>query len=191
MWESGCALICGIFFLYFPGGAQLLEGKQCSVEWEDDTRTWTICCKGLGRRQSYPNRGTIPSFDWRNWGKPWIFSVIVAGVPALIRTERLPNAVFKLHYYANPFSERKVGRRVEAPCVLTFGRWPSSHSGCSYPSSSAMIPALWAPESFWIQWRRNVFNRPTGSKAPAEQFVIRHFTSRTLTAQYTNNRPID
>jgi hypothetical protein len=33
----------------------------------------------------------IPTFVWMAWGKPWKSSVRIAGVPAEIRIENLPN----------------------------------------------------------------------------------------------------
>jgi hypothetical protein len=37
--------------------------------------------KGLGRKRSWSNVGTIPVFAWVDWGKPWKSSVRAANVP--------------------------------------------------------------------------------------------------------------
>jgi hypothetical protein len=48
--------------------------------------------KGVGRKRSWPNRGNIPEFSWRDWGvKPRITPVKIAGAPAEIRSEYFPN----------------------------------------------------------------------------------------------------
>jgi hypothetical protein len=47
--------------------------------------------KGFGRKLSWPNLGTIPTFSMRNWGKPRKTSVRIIGVRTEVRIEHLPN----------------------------------------------------------------------------------------------------
>jgi hypothetical protein len=44
---------------------------------------------------------TILVFVWRDWGKPWRLSVRIAGVPAKIQTEHLPNTSLEHYHYTN------------------------------------------------------------------------------------------
>jgi hypothetical protein len=60
-----------------------------SVKWYDGR--WTLYWKGSGRKRSWHNRGIIPAFAWRDWGKPRHISVTIAHVLAEIRTQRLLN----------------------------------------------------------------------------------------------------
>jgi hypothetical protein len=50
----------------------------------------------FGKTRSWPNRCTIPAYEWRDWGKPRWASARMAYVPAQIRTEHLPNTSQKL-----------------------------------------------------------------------------------------------
>jgi hypothetical protein len=40
---------------------------------------WIKNCYWFGRARSWPNRGSIPSFSCRGWGKPWRTSVGIGG----------------------------------------------------------------------------------------------------------------
>jgi hypothetical protein len=56
---------------------------------------------GEDKRGRWSNRGTILALVWLNQGKPWKVLASIDGVPADIRTERLPNKTLERNRYAN------------------------------------------------------------------------------------------
>jgi hypothetical protein len=48
--------------------------------------------EGFGRKQSWPNAGTIPAFSWRDQGKTLKASVMVASAPAEVLLVHRPNS---------------------------------------------------------------------------------------------------
>jgi hypothetical protein len=72
-----------------------------SAEWYAH---WWTNWKGFGRKQLWPNRGTISSTALRGWGKPRKLPVSIAGVPFEIRTEHLRIRVSERYHYAKPVS---------------------------------------------------------------------------------------
>jgi hypothetical protein len=54
--------------------------------------------------RSWPNRGTIPEFAWRNREKPWNTSITIAGGPTEIRTRYFPNKILERYHCVNLLS---------------------------------------------------------------------------------------
>jgi hypothetical protein len=61
-----------------------------------------INCKGLRRKRSWPTRGTIPAFTWRDWGNSRHTSVIILAEIAEFRTEHLGNICLDRYGYISP-----------------------------------------------------------------------------------------
>jgi hypothetical protein len=75
--------------------------------------------KGFGRKRSLPNRGTIPAFVWRNWGKPPKTSVKMSRCPGRHSNREHPNcnqhgeSVMSLYIYLWQLSPLCKWRRVK------------------------------------------------------------------------------
>jgi hypothetical protein len=65
------------------------------VDWMDK---WMMICKGFGRKQSWLKRGNILAFAWRDWGRQWTTSIMIADVPDKIRTEHLNSSRARYRY---------------------------------------------------------------------------------------------
>jgi len=47
--------------------------------------------KGFGRKQPWPNQGTVPAFTWRDYEEPQNPSVMIAGGPSKMLIQNTPN----------------------------------------------------------------------------------------------------
>jgi hypothetical protein len=68
------------------------------------SKLYSIECRviGLGRIEKnrlWSDRAIIPSFAWRDGGKPQNVSIGIGGVPADIRTQHHPNASLMCERY--------------------------------------------------------------------------------------------
>jgi hypothetical protein len=72
--------------------------------------------KGFGSERPWPNQGAVPAFVGRVWWKPRKLES-AACVPALIRTEHLPNPSQERYLYPNPFGERVLENLRVVPLI--------------------------------------------------------------------------
>jgi hypothetical protein len=118
LWE--CLLTVIFFVGYF---IMVSVATLQSIEWKDDC--WMMNCKGLGRKQSWPNWGSIPAFAWKGYRKPQNISVRTAEVEAMIQTEHLLNmsVVLPVHQLAQFCSVKLIYLGNE---VFRAGLWSTS-----------------------------------------------------------------
>jgi hypothetical protein len=72
----------GLFQCIIPDIESYLEAHGFGQS-DDDRRIVVV--------RSWPKRGAIPAFTWRDRGKPRETAVGIAGIPADIQTEHLQN----------------------------------------------------------------------------------------------------
>jgi hypothetical protein len=79
--------------------------RLCIIYWRFHYRVigWLMNWKSFRRKRLWTKRNSILVFTWSGWGKPRRTSVSIVVVPAIIRTEHLPNTSEERYFFSNLF----------------------------------------------------------------------------------------
>jgi hypothetical protein len=96
---KGPPFFCGLFYdsVNSCNEERRLIGSQMNDE-----------LKRFVNKQPWPNQGTIPIFNSRDWGKPWTSSAKAPRVPVEITTEHASYTSIESYRYVNPFGLNKL-----------------------------------------------------------------------------------
>jgi hypothetical protein len=94
--------------------------------------------KGSGRKWSWPNRGTSPTFTWNDSGR-YQSSVRKAGVPAEIGTQNFPNTNLQRYRYVIPLVRFLFENLIVAQLVKKFSAFYVTRSFYTV-TTRALVP---------------------------------------------------
>lgn len=86
--HSGYFSFCGLLYNTVSTSDYITQNERMTYKW------WT------GRKQSWPNWGTLPAFSWTDWGKSLKSLFRIGDVAAEIQTKHLLS--LEHYWYANP-----------------------------------------------------------------------------------------
>lgn len=105
--------------------------------------------EGRGRKQLWPNQGTIPVFIWLDWEKPWIS---ITNVLVTIQTGHLPNKSHTCHHYTkllfflNVLCAHWTANNIFKNILKDFQKWQSAV--CEHLSQ---MDITLAKQSVWLK----------------------------------------